>query len=56
MDKNTLVAFLGGASITGLTTYGVIAAYLGLNSVITAAVAGSLGIVIGAVATYIKTR
>ena len=56
MDTNTLVAFLGGAAIAGLTTYGAIMAYLGIDSAITATVAGSLGAVIGAVATYLKTR
>ena len=55
MDKNTLVAVLGSVSLASLTTYGAICAYLGINSAVTAAVAGGLGAIAGAAATYLKT-
>lgn len=56
MDKNTLVAVLGSVSVGGLTAFGSICVYKGIDGTIVAAVAGSLGAIIGAAAVYIKTR
>ena len=56
MDTNTLVALLGGAAIGGLTVFGSVCVYMGIDSFVIAGVSGSLGAVIGAAATYIRTR
>ena len=56
MDKNTLVAVLGSAAVGGLTAFGTICVYKGIDGTIVAAVAGSFGALLGAAAVYIKTR
>lgn len=56
MDNNTLAAILAIAAMLCLCAYAIVALYQGIDSVLTTAVAGSFGAIIGAAATYLGTR
>lgn len=55
MDKNTLVAILGSVALAGEIAYGIVALVTGVDTGVTVVVSGSLGAIIAAAATYLKT-